>query len=282
MSEERPYQDSFYTDFEQESVSIVKEPELVEYFYTDGYYAVLAVLREGPLTVKEITQKTNEFIEKKVIHKINEHIENWEIPTTKDKLTELLKKIDFPKDEREELINKKTLSNGDIVKIKDFTKKFKLEKQQKSEKTIYRYIKELTDPKIGLIVQAGRRIIAEQTATEAIYARKAKIFLLREHADDTWKCDLCLSTLGKVSKLVALSTKKKPPSIESLAKLMSSIDTFHEDEQIRLFEQYEKEVKEIIKDCSFKETNHLLNTFRTVYILMNHEEFAQELKDCCG
>jgi len=282
MSEERNYQDSFYTDFEQESVFIVKEPDLINLFYTEGYWAVLAVLRDQPLTVKEITIKTNEFIEKKVIHKINESIDNWEIPTEKEKFTNLLKKIDYPKDERDGLIKKKNLSEGDIVKIKDFTRKFKLEKQKKSEKTIYRYIKELTDPKIGLIVQAGRRIIAEQTATEAIYARRAKIFLLREHADDTWKCDLCLKTLEKVSQMIALSTKKKPPSVENLSKLMSSIDTFHEDEQIRLFEQYEGKVKEIIKDCSFKETDHLLNTFRTVYILMNHEEFAKELKECCG
>ncbi len=282
MIEERSHQDSYYTDFAQESVSIIREPELIEFFYTEGYWAVLAALRDQPLTVKEITIKTNEFIEKQVIHKIHESIENWEIPTEKDKLKGLLEKINYPKEERDGLIKKKTLSEGDTIKIKDLTRKFKLEKQQKSEKTIYRYIKELTDPKIGLVVQAGRRIIAEQTATEAIYARKAKVFLLREHADDTWRCDLCLSTLEKVSKLVALSTKKKAPTVESLAKLMSSIDTFHEDEQIRLFEQYEEEVKEIIKECSFKETNHLLSTFRMVYILLNHEEFAQEMKECCG
>ena len=276
MSEKKYFD---HIDFEQEAVEIVRDPELINLFYTEGYWAVLAVLREQPLTVKEITKTTNELIVKKVSQKINESIENWEVPTDKDKLKDLLKKIDFPKEDREKILNKSKLSEEDIFEIKNLTREFKLSKEMKSDKTIYRYIKDLTEK--GLVIPAGRRIIAKQTATEAIYSRKAKIFLLREHADDTWKCEGCLTTLEKVAQLISLSTKKPAPSVESLVKLMSSIDTFHEDEQIRLFEQYEEKVKEIIKDCTFKETDHLLSTFRTVYLLMNHEEFIEELKDCC-
>jgi hypothetical protein len=197
----------------------------------------------------------------------------------KDKIPEKdrFKQI-FTKSKIEKLLNADKLTDTDKKQIKKRTYSLKLESAQKSDKTIYRYIKELTDA--GLIVESGKRVIFGQTASESLYSRSAKMFLLRQHSDETWKCDECKKTLSRVSKLIGLSMKIDPPEVDCLSNLMSSIDRFHEEEQIRLFEQYEDEVREVIKDCSFKESNKILEIFKILYLMISVDEFNDEIKAC--
>ena len=291
-----PDDDKYEKEFNIKQVDIVKDRDKVEMFYDQGYWPILAVLREGRLTVREITEKSNQLIEKKDRPKLIEKLEKWEIPKDKEKFEKLLKQIsDWEilqvKDTDKEytrvlgeakvnsLVKKEKLSEGDVKLIKDVLLKYKLDHHQKSDKTIYRYVNELTQS--GLLIKAGQRVITGKTATETLYTRKAKIFLLRQQEHDTWQCEDCRSTLSKVGALIALSKNKDAPTVDNLATLMASVDMFHEDEQIRLFEQYEQEVLEIVKDCSFKETTHILNTFKIVYLLLNYKEFEDELKKCC-
>ncbi len=275
-------------------VEVIKDREKVEMFYDQGYWPILAILREGRLTVREITVKSNQLIEKKELPKLKEKLENWEIPEDKEKLEKILKKIsdwetlqtkvkDYSKvlneDKISSLIKKAKFSKEDVKLIRDVLLLYKLDHHKKSDKTIYRYINELTQA--GLLIKAGQRVITGKTATETLYARRAKIFLLRQQAHDTWKCNECRSTLEKVGALIGLSKNIDTPAVDNLEKLMSKIDMFHEDEQIRMFEQNEKEVLKIIKDCSFKETSHILDTHKIIYLLMNYQEFKEELEDCC-
>jgi len=263
--------------YEQKTVEIVKEREKVEMFYDQGYWPILVILREGHFTVREMTVKSNILIEKKVRPQLDKKFEDYQV--TKEKLEELFEKITtFTAEEIKSLKEKKNLSDSDKKLVIDRIKDYKLSKEQKSEKTIYRYVKDLTIA--NLIVAAGQRVVIGKTATETLYSRKAKIFILRQHSDDTWKCEECKTTLGKVGKMLALSMQIKQPKVENLAKLMSAIDMYHEDEQIRLFEEYDDEIKEIIQDCSFKETNHLLTTFRTIYMLLKADEFKAEMEEC--
>jgi len=304
-----------YTDVPEDydhllkQVEIVKDREKVEMFYDQGYWPILAILREGRLSVREITTKSNQLIEKKELPKLKEKLENWVIPEDKEKLENLLNKVSdweilqtkvkktkvketevketevkkytrvLTEDKISSLVKKEKFSKEDDKLIRDVLLLYKLDHNKKSDKTIYRYINELTQA--GLLIKAGQRVITGKTATETLYARKARIYLLRQQAHDTWKCDECKDTLEKVGALIGLSQKIDQPSVDSLAKLMAKIDMFHEDEQIRLFEQNEKKVLEIIKDCTFKETSHILETFKIIYLMMNSQEFKEELEDCC-
>ena len=263
--------------YEQNAVEIIKEREKVEMFYDQGYWPILVILREGPLTVREMTEKSNILIAKKVKPELDKKFENYEL--THEKLDKYFKNLKiFNSEEEKRLKEKETFTASDIKFVVDKLKEYKLSKELKSEKTIYRYVKDLTEA--GLIVPGGQRVVIGKTATETLYMRKARIFIIRQHSDDTWKCDECKNTLTKVSKMLALSMNIKEPEVECLASLMSAIDMYHEDEQIRLFEQHDPEIKAIIKDCSFKETNHLLSTFKTIYLLLKAEEFKDEMKKC--
>ena len=263
--------------YEQKPIEIVKEREKVEMFYDQGYWPILVILREGPLTVREMTEKSNILIEKKVRPELDQKFKDYEV--TKENLEDLLQKYStFSSEDKKQLREKETLTTADKQFVIEKIKAYKLSKEQKSEKTIYRYVKDLTQA--DLIVAAGQRVVIGKTATETLYARKAKIFIIRQHSDDTWNCDDCRSTLDKVGKMLALSLKIEQPKVECLAKLMSSIDMYHEDEQIRLFEEFDEEIQTIIKDCSFTETNHLLTTFKTIYMLLKADEFKEKIKEC--
>jgi len=267
--------------YEPPMVEIVKEREKVEMFYDQGYWPILVILREGSLTVSEITQKSNELIEKRVMPELDKKFTNYEV--TLEKLQDSLTKVNtFTKAEKqnfdEKIKKNKPLTDAEKKLIIKRIKEYKLSKEQKSEKTIYRYMKDLKAA--GLVVPAGFVNKPDQTASETLFSRKAKIFILRQHSDDTWRCDECKTILRKVSKMLALSMQIDEPDVECLANLMSATDMYMEDEQIRLFEEYEEEMQELVKDCSFEESNKMLKTFHTIYMLLKAEEFQDELKDC--
>ena len=176
--------------YEQEAVEVVKDRVKVEMFFDQGYWPVLAILREGHFTVREITEKSNELVEKKELPKIKKKMIEWEIPTNKDDLKKLLGKLHeweiqqvkdkleerkLTKDKVNDLLTKGKLSDTDAKLIKEFLVKLKLSNYLKSDKTIYRYVKELSNA--GLIVPGGQRVLTGKTATETIYMRKARIFI---------------------------------------------------------------------------------------------------------
>ena len=78
----------------------------------------------------------------------------------------------------------------------------KLANEPKSDKTLYRYLKFLE--KAGLVAPAGQRVTVGKTATEALYARTAKLFYASFAYNDLWECSFCNEVLTKVAKILSL------------------------------------------------------------------------------
>jgi len=111
----------------------------------------------------------------------------------------------FPRDVMSKIKEEKrqlSVSKDDENLIRDVTLLYKLDNHKKSDKTIYRYVNELTQS--GLLIKAGQRVITGKTATETLYTRKAKIFLLRQQEHDTWQCSDCKTILSKLASCVFL------------------------------------------------------------------------------
>ncbi len=151
-------------------------------------------------------------------------------------------------------------------------------KLERSDKSIYRYIKELT--KLGLVAPASRRIVIGKTATEILYARTAKIYYLKNLEDDNWRCDICMKHLSKASKLLSLSKGITPPKPEKLAEIMAKIEADSETELFRVFEEKEDEIQKIFKDVTFTESDRILYVFRVLYLALNsgkYKEMAEKI-----
>ena len=159
-------------------------------------------------------------------------------------------------------------------------KQLKELKLERSDKSIYRYIKELT--KNGLVAPVGHRVVLGKTATEILYARTSKIFHLKTQEDDSWRCNICMKHLTKASQLLALSKDIKPPKPEDLAEIMALIESDSETEVFRVLEDENEKVQQIFSDVTFKDSDRILYVFRILYLALNagkYEEKVQKLME---
>lgn len=56
------FRDFLDADFKPEAIRIIREPNLIEIFEDDNFSIILNLLREKPMTVKEITKRFNEYV----------------------------------------------------------------------------------------------------------------------------------------------------------------------------------------------------------------------------
>ncbi|MHA1667560.1 MAG: hypothetical protein ACTSX6_12015 [Candidatus Heimdallarchaeaceae archaeon] len=219
-------------NYEQETVKVIKDPELMKFFY-NGHAPVLFALREGPLTVKEIEQAYNSYI-----------------------------KIEVEKDS--------SLSREEKEK--------KIVEKQRSEKSIYRYLTELHEA--GLVVKAGQRVVTGKTATETLYWRTARIFLLEDTKEGWWKCAESRAILDRLSRLISITKGISPPSVDCLAKLLDGIDKDNDRAIFQYLEDHYNEVASILVEGSFKEGNALLKILHIINLLERASVYSEEYQKC--
>ena len=97
-----------------------------------------------------------------------------------------IKHIDIPRDDttfRDSnlLFLRNLLNRLGPLTIKDIVREFKegKEVEEKSDKTIYRYIGKLKD--LGMVTQVGKRIYVDDLKTETLFGVTAKFFLIGTH-----------------------------------------------------------------------------------------------------
>ncbi|MFX0139401.1 MAG: hypothetical protein ACFFDN_37520 [Candidatus Hodarchaeota archaeon] len=106
-------------------IKIIEKKEWQFCFDNPNYGAVTEILKDGPMTIKEIHNRHHEVVIERLKRKLKEG-EKFKIP------------------------------------------------RPKKENTVYRYVKDLI--KAGFVIEAGRRILPNQTYTPLLYSRIAKIY----------------------------------------------------------------------------------------------------------
>ncbi|MFW9993965.1 MAG: hypothetical protein ACFFD4_18115 [Candidatus Odinarchaeota archaeon] len=132
---EEKVQNDGYQDvitYKQAIIQLVGVEDWEKFLAKEKYNAITFMLREKPMTIKEIAD---------------------------NHLSALIKAVEQKKKEYE---------------AKNVEFKASIPKTAYTENTIYRYVKDLV--KAGFLIEAGRRIIPNQTSTQLLYARTAKAF----------------------------------------------------------------------------------------------------------
>lgn len=168
--------------FNPARVSFVTDENCQKYFKDINYNAVIYMLREKPMTIKEITAQHFDRVVK--------HIEK--------------KKYWYEEQDKK--------LPGD----------FKVPKKPKVENTIYRYVKELIQS--GLVVEAGRRIIEDQPATQILYESNAKIFIFFEATDEFWKYERWKNVTYTIGMALKLYTNKQNFDFEKFHTLVTDFE----------------------------------------------------------
>ena len=151
-------------------------------------------------------------------------------------------------------------------------------KMKRSEKSIYRYVNDLIEA--NLVVVAGRRIITDRTASENLYGRTAKVFLMKQLSDDYWDKEEAQNSLWKIAKMLSLVLDKPVPSTKCLAEVLNDLDSNRLREVYKGLEEKYDEVSEILLDGTIKESNKILDIVSALIRILNSEEYLNKLKKC--
>jgi hypothetical protein len=170
--------------------------------------------------------------------------------------------------------------NAEKKGLKGEARKKKIEETQRSEKTIYRYLKDLEN--LGIIAKAGQRVVIGKTATENLFCRTARIFLLEDVKEGWWECEESEMILDRVARVIGIDKGGKPPSIDCLSKLMNKVEKLESGDIFRLLDEHYDDISKIILEGTFKENNQLLKALRTIALLKNADKYVEELKKCIG
>ncbi|MFX0092956.1 MAG: hypothetical protein ACFFBD_14450, partial [Candidatus Hodarchaeota archaeon] len=89
----------------------------------------------------------------------------------------------------------------------------------KSKNTIYKYIQELIS--IGLVTDAGRRPIPNQSATQKLYSKSAEIFYRIEQRAEYWNSSEAKSVSYVIGLILSYVLKKTEFNHEKLHKVIT-------------------------------------------------------------
>ena len=154
----------------------------------------------------------------------------------------------------------------------------KITEMCRSEKTIYRYLKDLLEA--GLIAKAGQRVVLGKTITENLFSRTARIYLLEETKEGWWKSDESRNILERASRILSLVKHIPPPSLDCLAEIMDELHSSNHSIIINWMEEHYEEISKIFLEGSFKENDMVLGVLKTISFLLNSEEFAKKTQEC--
>ena len=154
---------------------------------------------------------------------------------------------------------------------------------KKSDKTMYRYLKEFE--KRDLIIPVGQRVTRGKKATETLYGRTAKVFYFYQSELDYWNSDetkeeseILLKTL---SDLLSKSLDVPKPNTDCLRRIMIKNDVFIPTNIDRIMGIYIEESGKETHEFSVPEVFRLINFLRSVLpLIIGKEFFEEELKEC--
>ncbi len=224
------HRDFLDTEFKPDGIKTIRDPKIIEYFEDENFSVILNVLREKPMTVKELTQRYNDYVTERA---------------TKQRLPQ-------------ERILEKLRTN----------------------KTMYRYIKELT--KVKLIAPAGQRMVIGKTATEVLYDRTARIFYTSQESLDWWVGENGKRTTAASGGLISLTLNTSAPKGDCLAKIMQKIVSENEQAMFKIFDDNQEEVTKLIYTLEGRETDRALYAMNILLAIINSEKYKKELEECLG
>ena len=221
------HKDIMDDEFEQKDVWVVEDKELIKIFQDPVYFPVISALREGPMTVKQITEKYNKIVRKKAI------------------------KMDIPKDA--------------------------FEKMKRSEKTIYRYIKELSE--LGIVTNSGQRLVLGKTATENLFSRVAKVFLMCTKENDWWEEDEGEIIIQRAARIIQAVEGIQEIDLNCFSKRMKELLDFGENYLFEALDKKHDEVSIILTEGGLHESKKLLSIISIASMLYS-EESKKTLMKC--
>jgi hypothetical protein len=171
----------------------------------------------------------------------------------------------------------------EYLTVKDLIQKYKeLTGIEKSQKTMYRYLKELK--KHGAVIQVGQRVTEGKKVTEALFGRTAKIIYFYQSNRDFWTDEKYKEESEQVLETMATVFSKRwdipKPKLECLRQLLIKNDEYIPEEIKRILELYVKEKNKEAHEFTSREIYRAINLARSIVPMIEREFLENELKNC--
>ena len=200
-------------DYKPELMKVIRDEEVAKMIMDDLYFPILKVLRNGPMTVKEIEEEYN-----------------------------------------------------------------KIAKTPKSDKTIYRYLKNLQD--VDLIRPAGQRVIMGKTATETLFSRTAYAFYLRNDQAEFWKTEEGRKLAEALVEALNPLVEGKSMNINKLLDFLENLSINRIDQLKEILENANDSLLEGISGYDWQRFTLFYNLGGLFALLLSDENLVSDLKDC--
>lgn len=163
----------------------------------------------------------------------------------------------------------------------DLTKKEKkelLEKTKRKGKTLYKYLDILV--KNNVLVEAGKRIRPGQTASETLYGRTAKLFILSDKNMDDKLFFSHDKTWEVIGTIIRTEKNKKDIDISCLEKVFLNIAESSVANREDIFTKYSDILSEHSPNITFEELNRIAWIFEIFHYISSASEFNKDIEAC--
>jgi len=168
--------------------------------------------------------------------------------------------------------------------VKELEEDFTHKGMKKSDKSIYRYLKNLIE--IGLVAKAGKRITSKgagELYSETIYIRTAKIFLtanLKKKLGSLEEKDIVLFH-DTIYSLLAGKFKDKMKSDKGVDKLIDTLESKKQELVKDIFGNATEELMEKISNLDWGLIEYLIEYIGWLALSIEFD-VVKEIEDCCS
>ena len=167
----------------------------------------------------------------------------------------------------------------DRVEDMDLTQKQKadlLKKLKRKSKTLYKYLNILENN--DFVVSAGKRIVENQTASETLYGRTAKLFLHQGGEEKLGNDEEVQSAMKLLAGTLEILNKRKGPSITALKSILTKMNEKIDTDISTLIIDYSEEFSKLAEDSSYQELKNMFFGLKMLLLLRNYNDFEEDLK----
>jgi hypothetical protein len=149
---------------------------------------------------------------------------------------------------------------------------------EKSDTTIYRYVKALED--VSLVTQAGRRVYLGKTTTEILYARTAKVFEPKALPLSYWQSDRGRALFHRVFSAISKISPDQKVMKKCLSDYILKFERAKEREVKAMLDRIDDESLELITGGDWWEISQTLNYTGIFGVILNQPKILEELLNC--
>lgn len=150
--------------------------------------------------------------------------------------------------------------------------------EAKTDKTIYRYLKELKDA--NLVVEAGKRVKIGKTATESLFSRTAEAFIVHDIDDEHWDCDEGQALCKTVGLMLAKSLGEKTLDEKCMRQFMMDFDKETSAQVVAVLEGADDTLLDLFASIDWKHKDKVLSLFGTLSAVIHKPKLVEQLRGC--